>query len=335
MKVLIDHPWPFFLAHGGLQIQIEQTKVGLEQAGVEVEFVRWWDDRQRGDVILYFGRPAGGYIDFAHAKGIKIVAEELLSGLGSRSLPARTAQKLLMNVSQAVLPKMFTSRLAWDSYRKADGFVANTPWEAHLMETMFGADPAKIRVIANGVEDVFFPPADHARAKGTELVCTATIHPRKRVVELTEAAILANLPVWIIGKPYAESDPYYRRFLEVQQSRPELIRYQGAISDRAELASIYQRARGFVLLSTQETHSLSAFEAAAATCPLLLSDLPWARSVFGSGAAYASATATGEDLARLLREFHEKAPSLQVGIQPPRWVDIGHQFKSFFAELLR
>jgi len=27
MKVLFDHPWPFALAHGGFQIQIEQNNV--------------------------------------------------------------------------------------------------------------------------------------------------------------------------------------------------------------------------------------------------------------------------------------------------------------------
>ena len=37
MKVLLDSNVPFALAHGGAQIQIEQTKKGLEGVGVEVE----------------------------------------------------------------------------------------------------------------------------------------------------------------------------------------------------------------------------------------------------------------------------------------------------------
>ena len=56
MKVLIDHQNPFLLMHGGLQIQIEQTKAALGAIGVEVEFLRWWDPAQRaglrtGDLI--------------------------------------------------------------------------------------------------------------------------------------------------------------------------------------------------------------------------------------------------------------------------------------------
>ena len=33
MKVLFDHPNPFMLAHGGFQIQIEQTKKAPERIG--------------------------------------------------------------------------------------------------------------------------------------------------------------------------------------------------------------------------------------------------------------------------------------------------------------
>ena len=90
MRVLLDHPNPFLLAHGGLQIQIEQIHQALhEMEGVEVEYLRWWDDRQSADVIHYFGRAPLGYVRAAHAKGIRVVMNQLLTGLGSRSKPRR------------------------------------------------------------------------------------------------------------------------------------------------------------------------------------------------------------------------------------------------------
>src|SRR5438477_4046198 len=73
MKILFDHPSPFLLAHGGLQVQIERTKAGLESIGIEVQFLRWWDDSQPCDVIHYFERPFPSYVDLAHRKGIKVV----------------------------------------------------------------------------------------------------------------------------------------------------------------------------------------------------------------------------------------------------------------------
>src|SRR6476659_962341 len=65
VKILLDYPLPFALAHGGVQVQIEQTKAALEQLGLEVEFLRWWDDRQTGDVIHYFGRMPAAHVEFA------------------------------------------------------------------------------------------------------------------------------------------------------------------------------------------------------------------------------------------------------------------------------
>jgi len=78
---------------------------------------------------------------------------------------------------------------------------------------------------------------------------------------------------------------------------------------------------------------LSALEAAACQCPLLLSDLPWARTVFKDRATYCplgdrSATA------RSLRSFHDAAPGLPTPEKPVSWLEIGRQFKALYERLL-
>ena len=55
MKILLHNHVPFMLAHGGAQTQIEQTKAGLEKIGAEVEYLRWYDGSQRGDVLHFSG----------------------------------------------------------------------------------------------------------------------------------------------------------------------------------------------------------------------------------------------------------------------------------------
>src|SRR5437867_3623653 len=104
MKILFDHPMPFLLVHGGLQTQIEQTKAGLESLGITVEYLRWWDERQTGDVIHYFGRPLRSYVSAAHQKGKKVVVSDLLTGLGARPAAARFLQRLLMRIASRLLP---------------------------------------------------------------------------------------------------------------------------------------------------------------------------------------------------------------------------------------
>lgn len=333
MKILFDHPNPFLLAHGGFQIQIEQTKGALQEIGVEVENLRWWDSNQSGDVIHFFGRPQSTYIESAHAKGIKVVMSELLGGLGARPMISRLMQRALIFSSRKVLPTEFTARLAWESYKIADGIIALTSHQARLMMEMFDADPGRVHVVPNGVETVFLESPE--RERGKWLVCTATVTERKRVLEMVQAAIKAETPIWVIGRPYSETDAYFKRFRELCLNNSQIIRYEGAIEDRKQLAQIYREARGFILLSTMETLSLSALEAAACKCPLLLSDLPWARTTFANNASYCSAHASTAETARAVRRFYDSASTLRLPEKPKSWVEIAGALKRIYELLCK
>ncbi|MFA9196414.1 MAG: hypothetical protein ACEQSM_02245 [Aliarcobacter sp.] len=335
MKVLFDHPNPFLLAHGGFQTQIEQTKKALEVVGAEVEWLRWWDDQQKGDLIHYFGRAHPAYIRQAQAKGMKVVMSELLTGLGSRSVIARKLQKLFMIVASRVLPREFTARLCWDAYQLADAGIALTSWEKKLMVEIFSAKPENVHVVPNGVEDIFFRNSNLKiqNPKSKYLVCTATITERKRVVELAEAAIMAQVPVWIIGEPYSKEDQYYLKFMEVVHGSNGLLRYEGGIRKRDQMAKIYQEAPGFVLMSSMESLSLSALEAAAGGCPLLLAELPWARASFGSRATY-SPLGSREKEVRKLKEFYNRIEKVPRPPVPCRWGDVGKQLYGIYEGLL-
>jgi glycosyltransferase involved in cell wall biosynthesis len=331
MKILLDHPWPFLLAHGGFQIQIEQTQAALRAVGLEVEYVQWWNAAQRGDIIHYFGRPAAEYVELAHQKGFKVVHAELFTGQGSRAPWKRKIQRGLVAAGGKLLPPMTTLRFGWRTFQLVDAHVALTAWEAQTMRDIFGAEEGKIHIVPNGVEDLFFAGAPGPR--NPWLVCTATVTERKRVLELAQAAVLAGTPVWIIGRPYAGTDPYARRFSEFAAQHPQLIRYEGSVEDRARLAQIYREARGFVLLSTMESLSLSTLEAAAGGCPLLLSDLPWARCCFGANAAYVPVSSP-ENTAGHLKKFYDAAPALPAPPRPLTWVEVAQKLKTVYERVL-
>lgn len=331
MKILFNHGSAFSLAHGGMQIQIEQTKSALESIGVQVEYVRWWDDSQRGDIIHYFGRPATGYVTSVRRKGIPIVIAPLLTGMGSRSKSALFCQRIFVSVCRRIFPPMVTAPFGWDSHRLADACVALTSWEAYLMSYVFGAVPEKVHVVPNGVEQVFLTGPHEER--GRWLVCTATITERKRVFELAQAAVRAQTPLWIVGKPYSDTDAYAQRFVALARQNPKIIRYEGPIQDRNKMAQAYRGARGFVLLSTMESLSLSALEAAACECPLLLSDLPWARTTFKEAATYCPITSVGRT-AVALRKFYEAAPDLKPPPRPLSWIQVAEQLKKVYERVL-
>lgn len=322
---------PFALAHGGQQIQIERTRDALNELGVGAEFMRWHDPAQTGDVLHFFGRIPGPLLESAQKKGMRIVVADLLGEQGTRPRWRLRLQKSVMQGMKRVLPPNFITRFDWDSYRRADACVAVTPYEGQLLEDVFGTPRQKIHVVANGVEDVFLQELPERR--GQWLLCTGIITERKRVVEVAEAAILAQTPIWFVGRPYSESEPYARRFFELAQSHRSIIRYEGPIEDRTRLAQVYREARGFVLLSLHESLSLSALEAAACHCPLLLSDLPWARTTFDDKATYCPLRASTSAVAQALKSFYEAAPGLPVPPRPLSWTDIARQLKTVYETI--
>jgi glycosyltransferase involved in cell wall biosynthesis len=332
MKVMFDHSTPFYLTHGGFQVQIEQTKAGLEAIGVEVEYARWWDSKQKADVLHYFGRPPLGYAPSLIRSGFKLVLAELLTGMSSRSPAQRWSQRAIKLVAEKCLPSVLTMRLSWDCFRQAHACIALTPWEAQLLHEMFQAPRERLHCVPNGVEAAFLESVP-APSRGPWLVCTATITDRKRPLELAQLAVAAERPVWIVGRPYADADPYAQQFLAFVKQHPKLVRYEGGISDRVQLAKVYREARGFVLLSTMESLSLSALEAAACECPLLLSDLPWARCTFGDDASYCPVKNTPDAVAAL-QSFYDRAPQLRPPPRPKSWVEVARMFEKIYRSIL-
>jgi glycosyltransferase involved in cell wall biosynthesis len=332
MKVLLNCHVPFALAHGGAQIQITQTLRCLPLVGVEAEPLRWWDDSQRGDLIHHFGRPPVALLRLAREQGLRFVVSPFLSGAGARPAWQRRLHQLLVRAARPVLPRAAVDAFGWDTYRLADACVAMTPWEAQLVSDIFGAAPACIHVVPNGVEEIFLegPPA----TRGRWLVCVATIIELKQVLKLAQAAVAAQTPLWVIGKPYAADDAYARSFAQFAQANAGLVRFEGPITGRQQLAEACRAARGFVLLSKWESLSLSALEAAACGCPLLLSDLPWARTTFGDAASYCRADASVATTAAALRQFYDAAPGLKAPPKPLNWLQVAAELKAVYSTVL-
>jgi len=319
------------LAHGGLQTQIERTAESLRGLGLDVEWLRWWDDQQRGDLIHYFGRANPSHIEFAHAKGMRYVMQELLTSQGSRSVTHLCLQAFANRILRKVLPANQRLPLRWDSYQKADAIIAITSWEAWIMRQLFNAPSKRIRVVPNAVADVFF--SRDSKSPGDHLICVATITERKHVLELAQAAVIGEIPLKIVGKPYSESDPYYLQFLETVQASNGVVQYLGPIHEPKVLATHLHAARGFVLPSIMETQSLAALEAAAAGLPLLLSDLPWAHTTFGNQATYAP-LCSGALFAEHLRKFFDCAPHLHAPTKPPTWRNVAETLARIYHSLL-
>jgi glycosyltransferase involved in cell wall biosynthesis len=331
MKVAFDCHVPFSLAHGGMQIQIEQTLKSLRLLGVEAAPLAWWETSVSPQIVHFFGKPSPVYASWVRQKNIKLVVSDLLTAQGSRTAWQRLPFRLVC-LADRFLGGRIRTKLGWTLYESADCCVCLTPWEAFLVRNMYGARDARIEVVPNGVEDVFLH-ADAKAVREDHLITTITITPRKRAVEMVEAAALAKVKLKIIGKPYQENDPYFSRFLESVTKAKPWVEYAGPIEDRAKLAEEYRKAAGFMLLSAMESQSLSALEAAGCGCPLLLTDLPWAKFSFGDQATFVPLASPARTAAYLKKFF----TNLSGSPRAPKvlsWREVGERLKKIYLETI-
>ena len=333
MKVLFSHHVPFFLAHGGLQTQIEALMRELRTLGVQVEPERWWDDAQTGDVLQYFGRPASNaVIHAAKRKGFKLVMFENLDQTASRSRRALFAQKIVTRATQKCFPGL-VQRMGWDTYHEMDAIIYATALEWETSRYLFGPQSECGHVIGHGLQAEALAALAQPEREEDYLISIATITDRKNTVLLAEAAQRARVPVLFIGKPYSPNDEYYLRFKAMVDG--EYVRYAGYVTEE-EKHRLIRRARGFVLWSQFESGCIAVYEAAAAGLPLLLSDLPWAAKVYGHVQAARFVLLTDSvGRASALGEFYRSAHRQTHATFPvSSWGEVARQYCSIYQNVL-
>lgn len=332
MKVLFDHAAPFALAHGGFQTQIEQTKAGLERLGIEVEYLRWWDDKQSGDLIHYWGVPSVFYLKLAQGKKISVIVNHLFTETCNRS-PMQLAIQGAITQTLLALPGwgMIKNQLTWESFRMATHLVVSLRAEKGVLRTVFDVPEKRITTVPYGMHRDFLEAGKAAR-DGKCLITTGTITERKRPVELALMARDAEVPLLFVGKPYHPDDPYWKKFEALIDNR--FVFHRNHVDGRDEMIKLLKSSRGFVIYSEYENWCLSAHEAVACGLPVLVPDLPWSRECLGAEASYLDANGSSENPARL-RAFYEKCPQLPApGIKLYSWDEVAGQLSACYHSLL-
>lgn len=158
MNVLFFTFEPLALSNRPRVEQILRTYDALQRLNVQVEFLRWYDGRQRGDILHFYGRISSDLLALAHASGMKVVVTDWFSTGALRSPMQVTVRRVAMRIAERILPRILTEMFQWRSYQKADACVVMTSSEAALLSTLFQVTSEKIHVV---------PPAtDGQKLKG-------------------------------------------------------------------------------------------------------------------------------------------------------------------------
>ena len=321
------------LAHGGAQIQIEQTKAGLEDQGVEVEYLRWWDKAQRGDLIHYFGTASNSYLAIARTAGMPVVMTNLFTETCNRSQARLVRQGWLIQAALKIpLLRQVKSQLNWNTYRHASHNVVGLECEKYVLEKVYRVPTERISIVPLGLSETFLNAGPGSRGEN-HLITTGTITERKNSVILAELAHAAQVPVLFVGKPYHPNDSYWLRFKKLIDNR--WVKHQPHTDSEMEMAMHLQAARGFVLMSRFENWCLSAHEAIACGLPLLVQDQNWSRERFVNQARYFQTIGFSEENVRRLKQFYADAPSLAApAIKLHSWMEVGGELKKVYEQVL-
>jgi glycosyltransferase involved in cell wall biosynthesis len=159
--------------------------------------------------------------------------------------------------------------------RHADRIICLTAAMRNEVVGTFGVDPARVAVIANGVDTTRIPAGPAHPRRTDELLFVGRLAVQKNVDALLHAATALraegrDVRVRIIG------DGPERRRLQALTDRLGLA---GAVAfdgrrDQTEIQAAYARATALVLPSTHEGMPLVLLEAMAAGTPVVASALP-------------------------------------------------------------
>lgn len=300
--------------------------------GVEVEPVRWWDDRQHGDIIHFMNRPTRWLVEAAKKKGFRLVMTENLDQTSSRTPFALWLRKFALQCDRA-LGGHVSSRLGMDVYEMLDALVYVVELERRVGGFLYQTPRDRCHVIPHGLDATALAALAQPAVEGDYLISMASIIPRKHNVLLAEAARLAQVPMLFLGKPFAENDPYFLQFKQLVDGR--LVRYPGFVSSE-EKQRLVREARGFALLSQFESGCIALQEAAAAGLPLLLPTLPWAMGVYQHARQKEFvAISSPQALAPKLRHFYEAAHRKPGQTFPvPSWREVARRYVEIYQDVL-
>jgi glycosyltransferase involved in cell wall biosynthesis len=225
------------------------------------------------------------------------------------------------------LKQFYQTVLARQSIARARAVIAVSGQTATDVVACFGAPPARVHVVYNGVGAEFTPGADSTAARFRAarglperfLLSVGTLEPRKNLEQLVRSfarwraqAAPEDMDIHLVlagGKGWG----YDAIFAAVQAAGLESVVHFPGFVPWAELADWYRAALAFVYPSLFEGFGLPVLEAMACGAPVLCSQAPGVQEV--AGAAALTVSPRDEDaLADSLRLLIEQ-PALRAELR--------------------
>lgn len=279
---ILSYPM-LFQRDGSLQEQVRETVKALNRLAplpgcgqLEAELVDPFRSRLDDyDVVHVFAAVNGNHriVEAAVELQVPVVLSALVAPGWNRSdgTRARIADRLLGKLIGAGVQSSYSQ--IRHALQLASLVVAQGEAERQAIRTAFLIDPAKVRLLPNGISAHFFeadPALFRARTAigGQFALMVGPVSPYKNQLGVAQVLSEMALPFVVIGEALERDTDYLRQLRAV----PGVICMGPLRQQQRMLASAYAAAAVFVLPSQGEAQAQSVLEALAAGTPVVMTD---------------------------------------------------------------
>jgi glycosyltransferase involved in cell wall biosynthesis len=185
--------------------------------------------------------------------------------------------------------------------RAAQRVIAVSQFTASELEQVLRVPRERIRVIPNGVDDVF--TADGPRSEGDYVLALGTLEPRKNLARTVDAAGRLGIELRIAGAPGWGG-------VDVRGAH---VTWLGRVDD-AELASLLRGARCLVYPSLYEGFGIPVLEGMACGTPVVTSRGGATQEVAGGAAVLVDPLDSADIAAGIERAVREREALREAGL---------------------
>jgi glycosyltransferase involved in cell wall biosynthesis len=279
---ILSYPM-LFQRDGNLQVQVRATVGALNRlpplpdgGRLEAELVDPFRSRLDDyDVVHVFAAVNGNHriVEEAAQLQVPVVLSALVAPGWSRSdgTRARIADRLLGNLIGAGVQTSYSQ--IRHALQLASLVVAQGESERQAIRTAFLINPAKVRVLPNGVSPHFFdadPALFRSRTAihGQFALMVGPVSPYKNQLGMARVLSEMALPFVVIGEALERDNDYLRQL----RAMPGVVCLGALRQQQRMLASAYAAATVFVLPSQGEPQPQAVLEALAAGTPVVMTD---------------------------------------------------------------
>lgn len=275
MRIAILYYPMLFQRTGGLQVQVRETTRALQTIGVDAVLFDYSKHQLSDfDIAHVFSAINGNHriVEQACSEGLPVVISTVLHPPWSRVRDKRST----------IISKIATRLSGWSlstshqhihsCLSKAAAIVALGKEEQSMLISGYGVPAEKVHIVPNGIKEIFFSSdekifRERFDIQGNYALNIASVSPYKNQMTALRA-LKGKIPLVVFG-PCAQE---HRSYLEeMKQFGGEWFHYLGVLdNDDPALPSAYAGASLFVLPSQTEVQPISALEALAADCPVIM-----------------------------------------------------------------